>query len=1101
MHPIKKNVLITLLAILPVSVLYVSAQTNNPLINSGELIRNGSKLHDEKKYKEALEEYKKVDRSDTNYVNALYELSFSAYADSQLERSLEYAKLGMKLFPHKYALFSVQAGNSLDDLERSEEAIRAYDSALKHSPQSYLLYFNKGVVNYKLKKYDEGKKNMQQCLLINPYYSSAHYFLGKMYLLQGNLVPSLLAFKTYLLMAPSGKYFSNTITAMSSIAKVTDEVLEFVKNKPAGKEDNFNFQQDILLSKLALDQQYKLKADLEDNIVRQIQVVDEKLEFNKNDKGFCMQYYLPFYANTMKDGDFEAMIFSIFAGVNSKSIENWAKKNKKEKQVFIDKASAYFDAIKRTQLLDPVQRENSSFNYVYNNQVLIGRGMYSKDKDPFPIGKWEYFFENGSLKAIGSFNNEGKKDGPWTYYYDNGLVKERSNNVNGELHGLTEGWFDNGNKWYSENYTNGKVNGQQIINYYNEKTKSITAFKDDLKNGEQKYYDSKGQLTSSANYVDDKLEGWSKAYYPDGKLKNEILYKNDKEEGTYKSYFASGKLYVQGEFKDGLRQGLWTTYFEDGIVSEKTVYLDNEITGEFTEYFSNGKLSRKGTYYKKKIDGKMENYDDDGKLFGDALYDRGKLKEVNFYDKAGNIISTTTTRKGAANIVFYTAEGLKSSEGYFNKDGYKDGKFISYYNSGSVSEESNWKAGVKEGTQINYYPDGKISKSTSYKNGEEDGYVKDYYANGTMSSEGWRVEGNRQQQYLYYNVVGDLTTKEYFQNEELNGYSEFLEPGNKASIEYFYKTGWLKRLTQFDTTGKPLSENIFEKGNGPIIYKYPNGKHSSEGSYQYYMLNGPYTYYFFDGSLSATSFYKNDQRDSIYKSYYYGGILRTEGKFNSGLKVGKWKYYYSNGKIREEENYIAGNLEGVSKIYNPDGSIDKTITYKNNELNGPYDIYGEKGQLAIRFNYKEDVVKSYQYEEKPAVMTAPIVLKGASGKVSAKYANGKQSFFCTYIDNKVEGERKIFYSNGNVYVEGKRLYSENNGLCKTYYPNGNLWEEENYVLGNLHGLCKYYYPNGKLEKEENYYTNENHGVNKYYDEQGKLKQTHIYNHGSLLSVK
>ena len=1079
----------------------VNAQEKNPLINSGEVIRTGSKLHDEKKYKEAIVEYNKVDRSDTNYVDALYELSYSYYADSQMNKSLECAKLGLTLFPKKYSSFSLQAANALDEMGKHDEALTLYSDALKRSPNSFLLYFNKGVVNYRKENYEEAKKNFQQCILINPYYTSAQYFLGKVYMLQGNLVPALMAFNTYLLMAPSGKYYSNVITALSSITKVSDEVLEYVKNKPAEREDNFTMQQDILLSKLALDKQYKLKADLEDNIVRQMQVVYEKLEYNKNDKGFCMQYYLPFFINLVKDGDFEATIFITFSGINNKKIEEWNKDNKKERQAFIDKASAYFDGIKRTQVLDPDERKRSDINYVYNNQVYIGRGAYTDLKTYQNIGKWEYYFDNGEIKARGNFNDAGKKDGEWIYYHDNGVIKEKARFANGELNGITEGWSDNGNKWYIDTYQAGKLNGPLTGYYYNENKKNTVVYKDDLKNGEERLYDYKGTLTAVINYVDDKLEGWYKRYYPNGKISSEVLYKNDKEEGTYKSYYNSGKLYLEGTYKDGLRQGEWKTYFEDGKLSEKTVYIDNDITGEFTEYFSNGKLKRKGNYYKKKIDGKIENYDDDGIKYSDIVYEKGKLKEISFYDKNGNTVSTTTTRKGAANIIFYSSEAVKSSEGYFTKNGDKDGKFVNYYTSGKISDESNWKEGVKDGPQTSYYADGKIYKMTNFTNDMEDGYVKDFYANGQISSEGWKIDGKRQQNYMYYNVVGDLTAKEYFLNDEQNGYSVYYEPGNIRRIEYLYKNGWLMSTKQFDTTGKIIHSNNFEKGNGKIIYKHYNGKISSEGNYQHYMLNGAYNYYFFDGSLYTTSFYKNDERDSIYRSYYWGGVLNSEGTYKAGSKEGKWKYYFPNGKIMAEEYYLNGELQGVNKTYYIDGSLARTVSYKDNEFDGPLVIYGEKNQLAVRLNYKNGIIKSYQYEEKPGILTTEIPVKNSTGLISAKYPNGKQSVLFNMVENKVEGSRKIFYSNGNIFIDCKRLNGENDGVFKTYHPDGSLWEEEQYVLGNLHGLCKYYYPNGKLEKEENYYNNENHGINKYYDTQGKLKQTLTFYYGTIVDAR
>ena len=53
------------------------AQENNPLINSGELITKGISLHDEGKYKESIDLYKKISRGDTNYYRAIYELAYS----------------------------------------------------------------------------------------------------------------------------------------------------------------------------------------------------------------------------------------------------------------------------------------------------------------------------------------------------------------------------------------------------------------------------------------------------------------------------------------------------------------------------------------------------------------------------------------------------------------------------------------------------------------------------------------------------------------------------------------------------------------------------------------------------------------------------------------------------------------------------------------------------------------------------------------------------------------------------------------------------------------------------------------------------------------
>ncbi len=174
--------------------------------------------------------------------------------------------------------------------------------------------------------------------------------------------------------------------------------------------------------------------------------------------------------------------------------------------------------------------------------------------------------------------------------------------------------------------------------------------------------------------------------------------------------------------------------------------------------------------------------------------------------------------------------------------------------------------------------------------------------------------------------------------------------------------------------------------------------------------------------------------------------------------------------------------------------------FKDNDLQGEYKTFGDNNQLAFIMNFKEGVLQSYTYEDKTGKLLPAIPMKGASGKIEAYYKNGTQSAEINFLDNDVQGVRKLFYSTGKVYVDSKREFGYENGVKKVYYPSGTLMREENQVLGNFHGGCKTYYPNGKLESEENYYNDELHGICRYFDMQGKLKQTRTYFYGNLLSV-
>ncbi len=1079
------------------------AQKDNPLINSGELISQGNKLHDDGKYKEAIALYKKISRSDTNYSDALYELCLSSHSDSQMVAAHNYALEGMKLFPEDYSRFALLDGSVLDDMQKSDEALTLYNEGIRRNPQSAIMYFNRGLTFMRQEKYDSAKKDIQQCLLINPYYSSAHYFMGSMYYFDGNLVAAMLALKTYLLVAPSGKYSNAALQKLNSIAKVTDEVLENVKKYKPKKEDNFDLQQQILLSKISYDKKYKLKADLEDYIVRQIQVVDEKLEYNRNDKGFCMQYYVPFYANAYNDEQFEPMIFTMFSGLDIKAVKAWNSRNKKKSEAFANTAINYLNEIRNTRVLIYPDRKTAPVWYLYSDGKFLAKGPYKRNGDDITLsGEWEFYHDNGVVSARGQFNSEQKKTGLWTYYYRTGKMKQQTNLKNDLEDGLSEGWFDNGNKWFTEHYKDGKLQGLNEYYFYSGLMKLASNYKDGEKDGSEKKYSSFGNLIAVQQYSKGKKSGEGITYFGTGALQDKLTYKDDKAEGTYRSFYKSGKPEQEGEFTNDMRQGLWTTYYENGNIKEKTTYKDNEITGEFTEYYEDGKLSRKGNYTKKKIDGKLESYDDDGILYHDAMYEKGRLREINFYDKKGNNIYNTTTRRGAADITFYSPQGIKTSQGYFNKEGYKDGLFTEYYASGKISSQVNYKEGQADGAGTTFYNNGRKQRETTYSNGDEDGYAKGYFYNGKLSYEGWIVDGSKQQQMLYYNNLGDITQKAYYLDDQQNGYTEYYYPGNVKDYEYKYKNGWLQEITQFDSTGKEISKCVLENGSGTLNYKHYNGSPAATCRYEHYLLTGPYKIFFFDGSVSSSFYYRDDERDSTYKDYFYGGVLRSEGKYKGGNRVGTWKYYYENGKLKEEFAYNAeGKLEGVDKSYNEDGTLDKVVNYKDGSLSGDFKVYGDNNQLAVLFVYKDNTLQGYSYEDKTGKMVPTIPMKGASGKVTAYYKSGVKSAEVNFLDNDVQGERKFYYSNGKLYIDGTREYGYDNGLKKVFYPSGNVMKEENWVLGNFHGSRKLWYPNGKLEREENYYNDDLHGTCKYYDMQGKLKQTRVYYYGNLLSVK
>jgi len=1080
----------------------LNAQNGAPLINSGDVLKNCDKLYEDGKYKDAIDLYKKISRSDTNYAQALRGLSLSEFADSNFEASSQYAELGLKLFPVETNDWYNLLGNALNGQKKRQEAMVYFDKIIAANPNGYLAWFNKGVTLYNLENYADAKKSLQRAVTINPYNSSSHYFLGQIYVLEGNLPAAFMCFSACLAVNPDATRKLNSVNALSAIAHVTDDVADKAANVHFTRTDNFEVLQDILTSKAALDKKYKLKTDVEDPITRQLQALCEKLEYNKNDTGFCMQYYVPFFKDVLQQNKFNLLVNFMFSGIDIKQVQEFVKKHKKDIEEFVQYEVAYFNAIKETQVVNLQARQTAEIHYLSDDNGVSGRGAWKPNgKENLLYGPWEFYFANGKLRSKGLLNDQEKKEGDWVFYYRNGQLKEQSTFVNGEPNGKSTSWFDNGNLQEEVNYNNGKEDGERKTYYYNGMPKEVLQYKDGKKDGPTKGYKSTGELSYDAAFKNDEEDGLETYYYYNGKIASQTVYVNGKEDGPFKRFAENGTVITQGNYVNGKQDGAWKTWYPGGKVKEEYTYQAGNLTGEYKWYFENGKLKELSNYAAGKEDGKQQYYAESGNLISESNFENGRLREMKFYDEKGNVLVDNTTRNGAGTFIFYNPYGSKISEGSFTKDGDRDGTSTTYFEDGKTSAVEEYKKGELQGITTNYFYNGNVNDKLNYTQGKEDGYFTSFYYNKNPRYEGWFVEGDKQGAFITYNILGDKINTEYYKNGEADGYTEYFNPNGKKDYEDLYDEGWLKQITQFDSTGKVVAEVDLPKGNADLIFYYNNGKPYLKTSYRNYHLHGRYDALYPDGSTCYTKFYRQGSRDSVYKEYFYGGQLKTSGQYVNDKRQGLWKVYHANGKLRYDETYVDDELQGKSVFYNEDGTKNKEYNYTDNALDGQTILYGDSNKVAIVFNYYQGRLLNYTYEGKDGKLVTPIALKGQTGNITAYYKNGVKSAVMSYVNGYGEGMRTIYFSNGKVYMEGIRQYGDYHGVQKRYAVSGQILAEENYNYDNLHGVSKYWYPNGKIKSEESWYNGNENGTSKYYDETGKLKQTRFYYYGQLETVE
>jgi antitoxin component YwqK of YwqJK toxin-antitoxin module/Tfp pilus assembly protein PilF len=1078
-----------------------SCQQSFPLINSGELIRKGVLLNDSGQYKKAIDLYTQVGRNDTNYVQALYEKAVSLSADSQYEESIHVCQQALSLTTQRNLEPDIynQYGNALDATGQFEKALAVYDSGIHKYPAYSLLLFNKGIIFMEQGRMEDAEAVFRETLMLNPYQYSAHFNLGIAAMQQGKVIPAFLSFIGYLLMTPEGRYSARTIRILNEISHSTDEILKYKNNRRTDPGENYRLQEEIVFSKIALDKQYKPLLKLDDPISRQIQLLFEKLEYAETDTSFWMQYYVPYFRQVFTNGRFELFINHIFSGVNIASIQEYNKKNKKEKTALIRDAAIYFNLIHETRELVFTKRESAGIRYLYEDGELQGRGYYNSSRKVLS-GPWEFYYPAGNRKATGRFNDNGKREGDWTYYYYDGKIKAKEHYINDSLEGKQITYFDNGLVSSEKYYTHDAADGSSADYYRIGLPASISIYKMGKLQGEKKEYYPVGGLKAVTAYSNDLQNGPYRYYYENGRLSTTATYRDGLLDGRFNAYSENGGLATEGSYTKDKAEGEWKTYHNNKQLKEKEFFVNGKLEGPYEQYHDNGTLFTRYINKKGKTTGEAPYYDRDGKLFSTLFFDKDIIGSGKYFDKSGRQIQSSERKNKSLYLVVFSPDGYKTREIPYDEKGNISGIRSDYYASGGISEKATYQDGELNGDYTSYFPNGNKKITVAMSGGMKNGFYREYFSHGQLQSEGWYANDQMQGEWRFYNQQGNLIMKTYYLNGDLYGYREEYWPNGKKYLEQRYRGGWMEEMTQYDTMGNILRHDLFPQGNGKYILVYPNGKKSAEGEYLHGELSGQYTTYYFDGSVQSTGYYKEGKRDSLYRSFYFGGKKYLTGQFFYGKKTGTWKKYDEDDNLYSAETYVADNLSGKQVYYYKDGKPDREIFYKDGQRNGLTIKRETDSTLMYQILYEDNAPKTYTYLGPQSQLVQPVPVMPGGDTIKTYYTNGQLSRKVSFADGLVNGKDILYYKTGKQYSSGTESYGIVEGPWQEFYPSGQLKSGAGYQHDNLHGGYKEYYPSGTLKEEGNFYNGNYHGKYMKYDESGRLKETRIYYYGDLLEI-
>ncbi|HTB25798.1 MAG TPA: tetratricopeptide repeat protein [Puia sp.] len=1074
---------------------------NDPPIRSGELIKSAEEFYDSGQYKKSLSLYDQIDRNDSNYVRSLYGRALNYQADSQFRKAIQVCEEALQLKDKREwepDIYNTYA-NVLGSDSQREKSISVFNEAIRKYPSYSLLYLNKGIALFEQNRFAEAESVFKETLLINPYQFSAHFYLGLCAIHEGKIVPAFFSFVGYLLIYPEGKYSKRCVNILSAISNATDEILDYKTKRKEDGDENYAAIEEILISKIALDKDYKLKVPIDDAIIRQIQVVFEKLEFKEDDPDFWMQYYAPYYKKIFNDGQFEPFIFWTFENVQLKDIQDYNKKNKKTIELFTTHTADYFNEIRATRLITYNKRAEQRSRYLYLDGSLAGLGELTPDGKTY-LGSWTFYYPKGNIKSTGQFNEMGRY-GVWTYYHFTGSLDARENYKNGKLDGEQLYYSEKGVLTSQEIYSNGLQEGVQKSFFNSGNLYSTTMYKAGKMDGEYKEYFSGGQISGESQYNNNVLSGTYTTYFNNGQIKELGNYTSGSLDGPSKEFYENGQLNTEGIYKKGANEGEWKTYFDNGKLKSRVNYVNKKQDGIEENFYEEGPLKTTYTYKNGQLYGESVSYDKDQKPYAKFKFSNNKLESAIYFDKTGKQISSSEIKNNRLEFDIFLADGTKTTHRTLNKNGEIDGTETSYYPSGKISEIAEYLDGEKNGLNTEYYQNGNKKSEQNLKNGKENGKFIKYFPNGQIEIEGWFVDGNEAGYWNYYNELGNLEVRNYMVNGVLSGYKTEYYPNGAKSIEKKIYKGLLEEMKQYDSTGKLLIYDSFPHFTGKFLLLYPDGKKMQECNYVNGSFEGPLTQYYFDGSLEFTQYYKGGLLDSNYAAYEYHNIKTVEGQYKAGKKTGLWKYYKDDGQLNWTENFAYNELNGRSQYFSNDRKIIRELMFRNDERDGRSTTLDPDGSILFSIQYDEGDVMGYSYLAKDGNPVPEIRTDHGKLQITSFFQNGLPSRKCQYVDNVLNGTDILYYSNGKLRSQSNLAYGLYEGVLKEYYPNGNTSRICNYLDDHSHGMCLEYNVNGVLIREINYYVGTRHGNAKYYSENGSLLETRYYYDGNLLGVK
>jgi antitoxin component YwqK of YwqJK toxin-antitoxin module len=574
------------------------------------------------------------------------------------------------------------------------------------------------------------------------------------------------------------------------------------------------------------------------------------------------------------------------------------------------------------------------------------------------------------------------------------------------------------------------------------------------------------------------------------------------QDGAVYCHFEESNRIAEGRYENQQTKGEWRFYAKNGALNRVGTFDDKgQKIGVWTSYYPNGQIKDIFNYTANKVNGELKRYSIKG-----VLLDEGLLKDDYYnglrtkYYQTGGVSEKSEYQNGSQDgiVELYYRNGLLRAKAMLKKNEI-DGPLEFFWLNGKLSSSKNYVNGVVQGDYKSYYSSGQLREEGSYAKGMFNGKYKNYYPDGTLKFEGTYKNGN---------YIGE--TKSYHQNGVLRTEQSFDESGKENGVEKEYylngkllsniefKKGDIVKYVFYDTTGKILSQGT-KSGKTLNYERYDNkGFLHSKGQFVNGLKQGDWTAYFalLQKPFSITA-YKDGMQHGSYTKYYQNGQTSTKATYKEDELDGAY-FVFSKADstiVTYEGYYRNGSREGEFISRNTHNHITAKNYYLFDDIKGWQTYYSEAGKI-VREEFIEDgAVQGFVYYDTLGKIMHESWLNQGTGEAKSYYPNGALCFSGNYKNGFADGNFTWYYPNGKVSDKGFYVNGNRHAKWESYYENGKLKFVRNYEYGSIHNEYLEYFENGQLSKKFHYVYDELDGEYLRYYENGKLRYKSQYHDG------